>query len=188
MLHVSEQFHLSSLKSSCSLTQELHTNMNIYTIYKRSVQAQWHKVSCKNCVSCGEPSSEPEQVDKVLRGKRGGARLRVVGCARVIGTLGKEKTTPFRETAERVPGHLSANWVLPLCQTSCLQTKRSPKYFHSCQSRQLRTGLHILGVTVKSGEMKPEKILLTLSSYSLRHHRAEATISYWSLNLEMCRG
>lgn len=83
--------------------------MNIYTIYKRSVQAQWHKVSCKNRVSCGEPSSEPEQVDKVLRGQRGGARFRVVGCARVIGTLGKEKTTPFRETAERVPGHLSAN-------------------------------------------------------------------------------
>lgn len=79
--------------------------MNIYTIYKWSVQAQWHKVSCKNRVSCGDPSSEPEQIDKVLRRKRGGASLRVVGCARVISTLGKKKTTPFRETVERAPEH-----------------------------------------------------------------------------------
>lgn len=41
--------------------------MNIYTIYKGSVQAQWHKVSCKNQLSCGDSNSEPEQVDKVLR-------------------------------------------------------------------------------------------------------------------------
>lgn len=66
--------------------------MNIYTIYKWSVQAQWHDVSCKNIISCGDPCSKPEQVDKVLRRKGGGAGLRVVGCARVIGTLGKEKT------------------------------------------------------------------------------------------------
>lgn len=85
--------------------------MNIYTIHKWSVQAQWHKVSCKNRISCGDPSSKPEQVDKVLRRKRGGASLRVVGCAGVIGALpGEDVAVPAELQCVTI---LLLPWVTP---------------------------------------------------------------------------
>lgn len=75
----------------------------IFTLFTNGVSKLCDKVSCRNLISCSDPSSEPEQVDKLLRWKRGGASLWVVGCAGVISTLGKEKTILFREAAERVP-------------------------------------------------------------------------------------
>lgn len=80
----------------------------IFTLFTNGVSKLCDKVSCRNHISCSDPSSEPEQVDKLLWWKRGGASLWVVGCAGVISTLGKEKTVLFREAAERVPNDQAA--------------------------------------------------------------------------------
>lgn len=77
----------------------------IFTLFTNGVSKLCDKASCRNCISCTDPSSEPEQVDKLLWWKRGGASLWVVGCAGVISTLGKEKTILFREAAEKLPKH-----------------------------------------------------------------------------------
>lgn len=39
------------LRSSCSLTQELQTNMNMY-IFTNGVSQLCDKASCRNCISC----------------------------------------------------------------------------------------------------------------------------------------
>lgn len=82
-----------------------------FTLFTNGVSKLREKASCRNCISCTDPSSEPEQVDKLLRWKRGGASLWVVGCAGVISTLpGKDVAVPAQLQCVTI---LLLPWVTP---------------------------------------------------------------------------